>query len=54
MCGMMAESMKGSIKMIKNMALEFILGQMEDAMKDFGTKENNMVWVHMLFLKKIN
>lgn len=43
MFGMMEENMKDNTKMTRNMDLVFTLGQMEDAMKDIGTKENSMV-----------
>jgi hypothetical protein len=42
MFGTMEENMRVSIKMIKNMVLVFILGQMVDAMRAIGTKENSM------------
>lgn len=40
--GTMAESIKASIKMIRNMGLESILGLIRGATKDIGIKENNM------------
>lgn len=42
MCGMMEENTKGNIRMTRNMDLVYIIGQMEDAMKDTGTRANNM------------
>ena len=42
MFGMMEESMKANIRMIKNMDLECILGQMADVMKVIGGKVNSM------------
>lgn len=42
MFGTMAVNMKVSIKMIRNMALEFTPGLMVDAMRATGGKENSM------------
>ena len=42
MFGTTDENMKVSIKMIRNMVSEFILGQMAVAMKDTGLKASNM------------
>jgi len=41
--GMMEENMKENIRMIKNMAMEFINGQMAEYIQATGTKESNMV-----------
>ena len=41
--GQMAESIKDNIKMIKNMVLEFILGQMVVDMRATGIEVSSMV-----------
>ena len=38
----MVENTLGSLRMIKKMAMEFIIGMMDVDMRDGGTKENNM------------
>ena len=50
--GTMEGSTKASTRTTKSMDLESILGLMEGAMKDTGTKENNMALVHTWFLRK--
>ena len=40
--GLMEENTKAHMKMIRNMALEYILGRMEGNMKAIGQMESNM------------
>jgi hypothetical protein len=43
MFGTMEENTKDNTRMTRNMALEFTLGLMDDAMKVIGIKENSTV-----------
>jgi len=49
--GMMAESIQACIRMIRNMALGYILGLMGGVMRATGVRESSMVWVCMQCLK---
>jgi hypothetical protein len=49
--GMMDGCTKVNIKMIRNMALEFTPGLMDDVMKAIGLKAINMALEHILYQK---
>ena len=46
--GKMVESMRVSIKMIRNMDMAFTYGLINESMKDGGIEENSMDWVSIL------
>jgi hypothetical protein len=48
----MAENMKASTKMTKNMDSAFTLGPTVDVMRVIGGKVNNMASVHISFPKR--
>jgi hypothetical protein len=52
MYGTMAENMKASIKMTKNMDSVYTLGLTVDVMRVTGGKVNSMALVHILFPKR--
>lgn len=51
--GMMGESIKEIIKMIRRMGMEYISGLMEENIWDIGVEVNSMAWESILFLMKI-
>lgn len=49
--GLMAENMKGNIRMIKNMDLAAIIGLMDACMKAGGRKANKADWENIMIKK---
>lgn len=49
----MADGMKGNIRMIKNMVLEFIPGQTGESIKENGKMTKGMARVNTLLIKII-
>ncbi len=51
--GVMEDSIKDSIRMIRNMGLGYTPGQMGDSMKDIGIKGSNMGLDYIIIRKTI-